>query len=128
VDVSPSAPWLGGQSKGIALASYAPKTLFQLPRGRTAVVPTLLASYKVKPLSPVKLLARFALADAQPAIEASIAQARQKRAFVKWSAKAQKRAVYNGTCRLDRFPKVAQVDLSKLFRFFAAAGEQPRRA
>jgi hypothetical protein len=128
VDVSPSAPWLGGQSTGVAVESYAPKTLFQLARGRTAVVPTLLASYKVTPLSSVKPLARFAFADAKSAIEGSIAQTRQEQAFKTWSAKAQKRAVYNGTCRLDRFPKTAQVDLPKLFRFFAAAGEQPRRA
>jgi hypothetical protein len=121
VRVAPAASWLGRSSVGIAFEPYAPAQVFRLGVGRRGLASSLWATYRVRPLSAVKSLHSFLLADAAPAVRAALVSDLQQKAFQTSLGSAEKAALDGGTCRLDSFPKPGFVDLPKLFPFLTRA-------
>src|SRR6185437_6506298 len=72
VRVSPSAPWVAGGKRGLALAEAAPQRLFSLPTGKKSQVATLLGTFSVRALGPAQPLGSLPFSAVRPAIVAAL--------------------------------------------------------
>lgn len=115
VETARPVEWLGGRSRGLAVETFAPARVFSLARrGR---VRTIHGRIEVRPLGDTVLLGAVPLAEARPAIQASLNRFGRVAAYENWLAKAQARALDQAICAGDRLPSPAALTLDDLLPF-----------
>ena len=117
ISVTPAAPWLGGASTGVAVATLAPAAVFTARPKRVTLVHTTTGTYRVQPLGNLRALKSLPLREAQPAITAALRAERQRAAFPAWLAQQQQAALATATCLRDELPPTGEVDLSRNLPF-----------
>jgi len=114
------APWLGGRTRGLALASNAPPQLFRLRGGGWATIRTMTGQFQVRALEPAVPLGGVPLADARPAVvSALVALARDQR-YETWLVARERAYDYATLCYRDRQPTAGLVPLTDYLPFLAA--------
>lgn len=117
VEADPGTWWLGGRRVGIAISSYAPQRVFELPTGRRANVRSLAGVVRVRALDDARPLASLTLPQARPAIRTVLAAHARSEAVVRWSAVRQQALLAQATCRRDDLPQPGSVDLAAYLPF-----------
>ena len=109
--------WLGGKTRGIALETFAPTRIFDLPRvGR---VRTLHGPIRVTPLGDTVFLGTVPLQDARLAIESALKRFARVGVYESWLAKRGEKALAEAICVDDRLPTPAALTLDDLLPFTA---------
>jgi hypothetical protein len=122
VEAKPAPWWLGWRTRGLALSSLAPASLFTMPGGRKGLVRTMIGSYAVKPLGETVELGALPLERARPAISAALRSFARGAAFEGWSVDRQGGLLRSVTCRGDDLPAPGAVDLSMYLPFLTPTG------
>jgi hypothetical protein len=117
VEAAPAPWWLGGRRTGVAISSYAPPRLFQIPVGRRAVLSTLDGSFAIRPLDTPEPLGSVPASRLRSSISAVIRQHSRLDAAVRWSATRQSALLKQATCRRDDLPQPAAIDLTLYLPF-----------
>ena len=112
VETTRPVAWLGGRTRGLAIETFAPARIFSLAGpGR---VRTMHGRVEVRPLEDTVSLGAIPLAEARPAIEASLNRFARVHAYEAWLAKAQEQALAQATCVGDELPAPAALTLDDL--------------
>ena len=98
VRVSPAAAWLGGRTRGYALGSIAPRSLFRHATGSEFSVRTLAGTYEVTALGPAVTLDDLTPSAVRGAIRALLGDSARSDAFTAWSVKEQLAALNSTSC------------------------------
>ena len=122
VEVTPAAPWLGRQRRGVAIEDSAPGQVFAIRAGRTAKVETGTGTYEVRALGPTGPLGTFPLDQARSAIGATLMKSARDQRFDRWLMNKQISAHSYTTCRADRLPAVGTLELTDSLPFLALPG------
>jgi hypothetical protein len=117
VRVSPSAPWVAGGKRGLALAEAAPQRLFVLPTGKKAHIGTLLGTFAVRPLGPAQPLGSLPLSTVRPAIVAALRGFERAQSFERWTIARQNVVLNQTICLHDQLPQPAAIDLTEYLPF-----------
>ena len=117
VRVSPSAPWVAGGKRGLAIAEAAPQRLFTLPAGRKAHVATLLGTFAVRPVGPAQPLGSLPLPAVRPAIVAALRGFERAQSFERWTIARQNVVLNQTICLHDQLPQPAAIDLTEYLPF-----------
>jgi hypothetical protein len=117
VRVSPSAPWVAGGTRGLAIAEAAPQRLFTLPAGRKAHVRTLLGTFAVRALGPAQPLGSLPLPTVRAAIVAALRGFERAQAFERWTIARQNVVLNQTICLDDQLPQPAAIDLTEYLPF-----------
>jgi hypothetical protein len=118
VEVRPAPSWLGGQTRGVALATMAPKRVFSLRvGGKPTKIPTRDGVFKVRALGAVQPLATFPFARARAGIYAALMRSARSEAYDRWLLRQQQSALDIAICRRDELPMVGTVDLTNQLPF-----------
>ncbi len=113
VEATPAASWLGGRTRGLALASVAPLRVFQFATGAVEGMRTTAGRFSVRAVGATVPLGSLAPGTVQPAIrDALIAYARAD-ALEAWTTARQTAALADATCLADDLPPVGSVDLTE---------------
>lgn len=112
VRVRPAASWLGGRTRGYALASHSPPALFRFATGVENTLRTVLRRYEVTANETTTTLGQHSLAVVRDAIRAALAESARNDAFAIWSLREQKAGLRRTNCAGDRIPAVRVVDPS----------------
>ena len=83
VEVTPAAPWLGRQRRGVAIEDSAPGQVFAMRAGRTAKVETGTGTYEVRALGPTGPLGTFPWIR-RSAIGATLMKSARDQRFDRW--------------------------------------------
>jgi hypothetical protein len=127
VRARPAASWLGGRTKGYALASHSPPALFRLTTGSENTLRTVLGRYEVTPTGAATTLGRLPLAAVRDAIRTVLAESAQSDAFVIWSEKEQDAGLKRTSCAGDRMPRIRVVDPTGRLPFLSLREDYSRR-
>lgn len=119
VEVHPAAPWLGGRTKGLAIAGVAPAQALAQPAGKVVRVRTHGGVYRVRAFGKPLPLGAYALERAVPAIHAALLETAREEAYRRWSLRRQTSALDTAVCRRDALPAVGSVDLTEALPFLA---------
>ena len=122
VEVTPAAPWLGRQRRGVAIEGSAPGQVFGIRAGRTVEIETGTGTYKVRALGPAGPLGTFPLDQARSAIGATLMKSARDQRFDRWLMNKQISAHSYTTCRADRLPAVGTLELTDSLPFLALPG------
>lgn len=117
VQAKPAPPWLGRQTKGLALQDVAPDRLFVLGTGKSESLLTSTGTFSVKALQGPSPLGAVPLGQARPAIAAALRAFSLGDAFERWSVGKQRAALTTATCAQDNLPQPAAVDLTQFLPF-----------
>jgi hypothetical protein len=119
----PEGPWwLGGRTRGIALATLAPDQVFRMPAGRVVRVRELDGTFPLRALSPAAPLGTLPLEQARPAIAAALAAFERRAAFDRWTLARQTEALRTATCRSDAMPTPGTLRLTSYLPFLSLTG------
>ena len=102
--VLPAPTWLGGRTRGIALASLAPKAVFSVPTGATRTVTTPEGSFRVTALAPPLRLGNLSISDRRRAAIAVLGDERRRATLTAWRAGERTEAITTATCLRDELP------------------------
>jgi hypothetical protein len=117
VETARPVDWLGFQTRGLAVETFAPARVFALTgRGR---VRTIHGRIEVKPLGDTIYLGTVPLPEARAAITASLNRFARVSVYETWLAKAQARALDQAVCVGDQLPEPATLTLDDLLPFTA---------
>jgi hypothetical protein len=122
VDVTPRAPWLGRQRRGVAIEGSAPGQVFRIPAGREVEVHTGTGVYKIRAIGPTGPLGTFPLDQARHSIRATLMKAARDQRFDRWLMSKQVSAHSYTTCRRDWLPAVGTLELTDSLPFLALPG------
>ncbi|MDQ5821238.1 MAG: hypothetical protein M3540_07355 [Actinomycetota bacterium] len=122
VEAKPAPWWLGWRTRGLAISSLAPASLFTMPGGRKGLIRTMIGSYAVRPLGETVELGALPLERARPAISSALRSFARGAAFEGWSANRQSGVLPTVTCRSDDLPAPGAIDLSMYLPFLAPTG------
>ena len=111
VTATPAPPWLGGRSSGYALDGVAPDGIFDLAPATTRTLQTIEGAYEVSAVGDAQPLGTMPLSVVAPAIRAALTMFAQGNAFEQWTTNRQISALDTTTCRGDRMPVPAPVEL-----------------
>ena len=115
VRVDRPVSWLADSRSGIALAQSAPARIFTVRPGESLTI----RGAHVRALGEAAPLGSFPFHDAAPSVRrALLAQARDI-AFATWSRRRQNQSLSRLTCRHDRPPQPATVDLTTYVPFLS---------
>ena len=130
--VSPAPSWLPDGS-GLALATSAPRAVFEMASRHTATLRTAEGVFKVRALEDAASLGAVSLTIARPAIVRELTRERRADAYVAWTIRQQKNAESRLVCERDRLPEHGVVSLSSFAPFLslheagtASADSRPR--
>jgi len=130
--VSPAPSWLPDGS-GLALATSAPRAVFEIASRHTATLRTAEGVFKVRALEDAASLGAVSLTIARPAIVRELTRERRADAYVAWTIRQQKNAESRLVCERDRLPEHGVVSLSSFAPFLslheagtASADSRPR--
>jgi hypothetical protein len=121
VEARPAPWWLGGKTRGVALETTAPASVFRLGDKRLTRLTTADGPLRVKPLSPPLPLGAFPTALAGPAISAALRASARTTAFQTWLLARQVGALQRTVCVRDELPSPQPVDLTAYLPFLALA-------
>jgi hypothetical protein len=122
VEVKPAPSWLGGQTRGVALATVAPARVFSLRvGGKPTKIRTREGVFKVRALGAVQPLATFPFARARAGVYAALMRAARSEAYERWLLRQQQSALDIAICRRDELPMVGTVDLTNQLPFLELA-------
>ncbi len=131
--VSPAPSWLPDGS-GLALATSAPRAVFEIARRRTVTLRTAEGVFTVSALEDAASLGAIPLAIARPAIVRELTRERRADAYVAWTIRQQKNAESRLVCERDRLPGRGVISLSSFAPFLslheagtASADSRPRK-
>jgi len=117
VAAKPAPRWLGGRTRGIAIADLAPDAIFKLKQSSSVRTP--LGTYRVTPLGDAEPLGSLPLAEVRPAIAAALRSFAQRDAYERWSEQRQRALLGTTICARDDLPQPATIDLSTYLPFLA---------
>jgi hypothetical protein len=118
VEVKPAPSWLGGQTRGVALATVAPAQVFSLRvGGKPTPIRTREGVFKVRALGAVQPLATFPFGRARPGVYAALMRSARAEAYERWLLRQQNSALDLAICRRDELPMVGTVDLTNQLPF-----------
>ena len=117
VEATPAPWWLNGRKRGLALASSAPFSVFQLAGGRTAPLWTAGGTIRVRALGAARPLSAFGLGPARPSIVAALRDLARSSAYESWTVRTQTSAANRTLCSRDDVPQVDAVDLTEYLPF-----------
>jgi hypothetical protein len=121
VEARPAPWWLGGKTRGVALETTAPASVFRLGGKKFTRLMTADGTLRVKPLSPPLPLGAFPTALAGPAISAALQASARTTAFQTWLLARQVGALQRTVCVRDELPSPEPVDLTAYLPFLALA-------
>lgn len=122
VEVKPAPSWLGGQTRGVALATVAPARVFSLRvGGKPTKLRTREGVFKVRALGAVQPLATFPFGRARAGIYAALMRSARSEAYERWLLRQQQSALDAAICRRDELPVVGTVDLTNQLPFLELA-------
>jgi hypothetical protein len=121
VEAQPAPWWLGSRRTGLAISSYAPQRVFQVPVGRRAVLSTLDGRFAIRPLDAPEPLGSVPASQLRTSISAVLRQHAKLDAAVRWSASRQAALLNQATCRRDDLPQPAAIDLTLYLPFLELA-------
>jgi hypothetical protein len=122
VEVKPAPSWLGGQTRGIALATVAPARVFSLRvGGKPTKIRTREGVFKVRALGAVQPLATFPFSRARAGVYAALMRSAHSEAYERWLLRQQQSALDLAICRRDELPMVGTVDLTRQLPFLELA-------
>jgi hypothetical protein len=119
VQVRPAASWLGGRTRGYALASLSPPALFGIETGSESSLRTVLHRFRVTPVAAATTLGRVPLAAVRGAIRTALVASERRRAFTLWSVREQRIELRRTSCTGDRMPPVRPADGSRYLPFLS---------
>jgi hypothetical protein len=122
VEARPGTWWLGGRRVGLAVASFAPQRVFDVPTGARTTVRSLAGVVRIRALDEARPLASVSLGRARPAIKTVLASNARSDAVVRWSARRQQALLDQATCRRDDLPQPGSVELAAYLPFLELAG------
>lgn len=132
--VSPAPSWLP-DGRGLALATSAPRAVFEMASRHTATLRTAEGVFKVRALEDAAPLGAVSLTIARPAIVRELTRERRADAYVAWTIRQQKNAESRLVCERDRLPEHGVVSLSSFAPFLslheagtASADSRPRES
>jgi hypothetical protein len=117
VAAKPAPPWLGGRTRGLAIADIAPDAVFGLKGAGSVQTPV--GSYRVTPLGDAVPLGSLPLAQARPAIAAALRTFARRDAYERWSEQRQRALLKQTICARDDLPQPATIELSTYLPFLA---------
>ena len=116
--VSPAPSWLP-EGTGLALATSAPRSVFELASGSTVKLRTAEGVFTVRAVEDASSLGAVPLSTARPAIVRELASERRADAYVAWTINQQKNAQSRLVCERDRLPERGVASLSGFAPFLA---------
>ncbi len=116
--VSPAPSWLP-EGTGLALATSAPRSVFELASASTVKLRTAEGVFTVRAVEDASSLGAVPLATARPAIVRELASERRADAYVAWTINQQKNAQSRIVCERDRLPERGVASLSGFAPFLA---------
>lgn len=114
------APWLGGRTRGLALASNAPPQLFRLRGSGWATINTMTGKFQVRALTPSVPLGGVPLGLARPAVVAALKALARDQDYEHWLVARERAYDYATLCYRDRQPTAGLVPLTDYLPFLAA--------
>lgn len=118
VEAKPAPWWLGGRTRGLAIAAVAPDELFALREGR-ARLRSLDGTYAVTLRGEAQPLGSVPLAQARPAIASALRAFARRAAFEAWSAARQTELLKTTVCAKDELPSPGVVRLTSYLPFLS---------
>jgi len=116
--VSPAPSWLP-EGTGLALATSAPRAVFEIATRRSTPLRTAEGVFTVRALEDATLLGAVPLAEARTAIVRELVSERRADAYVTWAIRRQKAAESLLVCERDRLPGHGVVSLSSFAPFLS---------
>ena len=114
------APWLGGRTRGLALASNAPPQLFRLRGTGWTTIRTMTGQFQVRALEPAVPLGGVPLGVARPALAAALKALARDQRYEAWLVARERAYDYATLCYRDRQPTAGLVPLTDYLPFLAA--------
>ena len=115
-------PWLGGRTRGIAIAGFAPASVLALPTGRSGLLQAAAGTVEVKALEPTLPLAAVSLATAGPAIVAALTKLAKDDEYQAWLQTQEQRLLGSTICLDDDVPAATPLELTSYLPFLALSG------
>jgi hypothetical protein len=127
--VSPAPSWLS-EGAGLALATSAPRAVFEAATRRSVKLWTAEGLFNVRALEDTTALGAVSLGVARPAILRELTSERRADAYAAWTIRQQKAAESRLVCERDRLPERGVVSLSSFAPFLSlhevvAQGQNP---
>ncbi len=116
--VSPAPSWLP-EGTGLALASSAPRAVFEVATRRSVRVRTAEGVFTVRTLEDTTVLGAVPLEVARPDILRELSGERRAEAYAAWTIREQKAAESRLVCERDRLPERGVVALSSFAPFLS---------
>jgi hypothetical protein len=121
VQVSRSPWWLGGRKRGLAIAAFAPPSVFTAPAGRSLVLQDD-GPYSTRVSGEVRELGSVPFGVARESIAAGLRGGARDDAARAWSARKQRALLHDATCRRDHLPFIGPIDLTGYLPFLMLRG------
>lgn len=118
VEAKPAPWWLGGRTRGLALAAVAPDALFALREGRSRLR-ALDGTYTVVVRGEAQPLGSVPLAQARPAIASALRAFARRAAFEGWSIGRQTELLKTIVCTKDELPSPGAVRVTSYLPFLS---------
>jgi hypothetical protein len=115
-------PWLGGRTRGFAIAGFAPAWVLRLSTGGSGLLQMGEGTVSVKALEPALPLAAVPPASARPAVAAALKQLAKADAYEAWLQTQETRLLDTTICLGDDVPATTPVELTSYLPFLALAG------
>ena len=104
--------WLGGRTRGFAIAGFAPRRVFSVPTGHAATLQTISGTISVRPFQGVLPLAAVPPAQARPSIAAALVTLERDDAYQVWLQAKEEKVLSSTICTSDDVPAPAPMDLA----------------
>jgi hypothetical protein len=118
VSVSPAPSWLP-EGHGVALATSAPASVFEMGTGRRATIRTAEGEFVVRAHDETTALGAVPPALARAAVTRELRAERRAEAYAAWTIRRQKAAASKLVCERDRLPELGVVRLSAFAPFLS---------
>jgi hypothetical protein len=115
VQTTRNAPWLGGTTKGWAVATLAPSEVFTLAKAGTIDTPD--GPFDVSPLSNAVPLALVPRAQAAAAARVALERLAREAVYRSWLHVAEQKQLGGASCAGDQVPTPTATDLSPFVPF-----------
>jgi hypothetical protein len=120
VSTTAPAPWLGGSSKGWAIASLAPSEVFTL--GAPGKIDTADGTFDVTPFGSAMPLGLLPPGEAAAAARQSLDRLTRETIYRTWLRTHEQALLSTASCLNDQVPTAAETDLSSFVPFLFPAG------
>jgi hypothetical protein len=115
-------PWLGGRTRGYAIAGFAPASVLRMPTGGSGLLSRADGTVAVRALEPALPLAAVPAAAARPAVAAALKQLAKDDAYETWLQAQETKLLSTTICLGDAIPAATPLELTSYLPFLALAG------